>query len=380
MVTRHPNATKPRYTYNYQPDYTPLQKIAIFAAVVFAMVMIAITAEFVGDFIHQYHHELNQALAVSLVFIGVMILILIASGVFYVVAMLTLRYRIKRQTLASMAANNRLYVETSKAIKRGNVYLSEQRNEHGIIRYKPLPKHAKQQPKIERIESVALPIAEATFSSEPKNTLLSDIEPMQRLLIVGGQNSGKTTLLKHIAHQRSAAGNVLILDSHNHAGKWSDDYRIVGHGRDYQAIETELRNLVSVMDSRYKEYASGRIGERGHDLITVISDEFTTIAENINGLDSYLLPLLTESRKVGIDFIVACHSETAGSLGLKGRFDLKKNFDAVLRLKNYSGKRLIHLDNGEDIIEYAHCGEFKERYSIKPSQSFTNKLDLILNK
>jgi molybdopterin-guanine dinucleotide biosynthesis protein len=66
---------------------------------------------------------------------------------------------------------------------------------------------------------------------------------MQRLLIVGGQNSGKTTLLKHIAHQRSLTGSVLILDSHNHAGKWSDKYRIVGHGRDYAAIETELHNL-----------------------------------------------------------------------------------------------------------------------------------------
>ena len=101
------------------------------------------------------------------------------------------------------------------------------------------------------------------------------------------------------------------------------------------------------MDARYKEYATGKVKERQHDLITVISDEWTTLSENINNLDSYLLPLLTESRKVGIDFIIACHSETAGSLGLKGRFDLKKNFDAVLRLKNVCGNRLINLDKME---------------------------------
>lgn len=85
--------------------------------------------------------------------------------------------------------------------------------------------------------------------AEIKTTLLSDISDYQRLLIVGGQNSGKTTLLKHIAQQRRAAGSVLILDSHNTAGKWARDYRIVGHGRDYSAIETELKNLVAVMDS-----------------------------------------------------------------------------------------------------------------------------------
>ena len=177
---------------------------------------------------------------------------------------------------------------------------------------------------------------------------------------------------------------MLILDSHNTIGKWANHYRIVGHGRDYSAIETELKNLVEMMDGRYKELANGKIKERGHDLITVISDEFTTIAENIKNLDSVLLPLLTESRKVGIDFIVACHSETASSLGLKGRFDLKKNFDAVLRLKNISGKRLIDLDNGESIINYHHVGQFINNAAVNyqthfVSNDFNAKLELILN-
>jgi hypothetical protein len=244
-----------------------------------------------------------------------------------------------------------------------------------------LPKHAKQQPKTELLESVAPPISEATPEPEIKTTLLNDIEQCQRLLLVGGQNSGKTTLLKHIARQRSSAGSVLVLDSHNTLGKWSSDYRIVGHGRDYNAIETELKNLVAVMDSRYKELASDKIKEREHELITVISDEWTTVSKNIDNLDCYLLPLLTESRKVGIDLILATHSQTAESLGLKGKADLKTAFDAVLILKNISGKRLIDLYNGESIINYHHCGAFIEnRYAIKPSPQFTKTLDSILSK
>lgn len=207
---------------------------------------------------------------------------------------------------------------------------------------------------------------------EVPRDLLADIKPLQRMLIVGGQNAGKTTLLKHIAAAKSQQGGVLILDSHNYVGKWEEAYRVVGHGRDYAAIETELKKLVSLMDKRYKEYATGEIGERQHELITVISDEWTTIAENINSLDQLLTPLLTESRKVGIDFIVACHSETAGSLGLKGRFDLKKNFDAVLRLQNSGGVRTVKLDNWESVTEYHHPGAYQEREVsiLKGSQVF----------
>ena len=327
----------------YEPDYSPLQKIAIFAALTFALVLIVITGQFFYEFIRTYRTELNTAVFYGLAFLGVLFLIVATYSAFYVLAMLTLNYQTKREAIKSAQSNTDLFGATAKQIKAGAVYLSEQRTEQGIVRFKALPKHSKKQPKPvhETAAPLALPLPEI------KNSILSDIEPLQRLLIVGGQNSGKTTLLKHIANQRSVTSNVLIFDSHNHAGKWNDDYRIVGHGRDYQAIETELKNLVSVMDARYKEYATGKVKERQHDLITVISDEWTTLSENINNLDSYLLPLLTESRKVGIDFIIACHSETAGSLGLKGRFDLKKNFDAVLRLKNVCGNRLINLDKME---------------------------------
>lgn len=270
-----------------------------------------------------------------------------------------------------------IFDATAQRISSGQVYLSNYKTADANLCVKAIPREIKQ-------TNSALSEELQLIEPELKTTLLNDLEPLQRLLIVGGQNAGKTTLLKHIAKQRSLAGTVLILDSHDHAGKWNDDYKIVGHGRDYKSIETELNNLVKIMDARYKEYASGKIKEREHELITVISDEFSTIAENVNNLDSVLLPLLTESRKVGIDLILACHSETAGSLGLKGRFDLKKNFDAVLRLKNIAGSRIITLDNWECKSDYQHCGIFNDVQN-KPKSSnylnteFTNKLTEIMS-
>jgi hypothetical protein len=224
-------------------EYTPAQKIAIFTAIVFALVLIAIAGKFAYEFVQDYRSQLNQALLYGLGFIAVLGLILLTYAAFYVMAILALHYQTKRlyaeeqrQQLHSVNAHNQLFTATAEQIRTSAVYLSEQKTEQGIVRFKSLP--------------------------------------------------------KHIAHQRNRAGNVLILDSHNHVGKWNDDFRIVGHGRDYSAIEKELKNLVAVMDSRYKEYSSGKVRERDHDLITVISDEWTTIAENLNNLDAVLLPLL----------------------------------------------------------------------------------------
>ncbi len=367
--------------HEYQPEYSPLQKIALAAVLLFALMITGIAGNFVYGFIQTYKAELTTGLFYLCGVLGLATVILIASATAYAVCMLWLRVEssraenaLKMQNIHTITAANELHAATIRQLDKGQIYLTEQRNHDGMVKFKALPKHQTKPKELPREPETAAPAVMAL--PQPKTTLLSDIEPLQRLLIVGGQNSGKTTLLKHIAHQRSRAGDVLILDSHNHAGKWNDNFRIVGHGRNYQAIETELKNLVAVMDARYKEFATGKVREREHDLITVISDEWTTIAENLSNLDGVLLPLLTESRKVGIDFIIACHSETASSLGLKGRFDLKKNFDAILRLKNYSGNRVIHLDNGETIEEYQHCGMFKENPKL---QTFNKSLDKILS-
>jgi hypothetical protein len=275
--------------------------------------------------------------------------------------------QVYQQKLFQIKLNNGFTEAMIAQMKTGRVFLSEQKTLDGVVKFQALSKKAVK-------ENAELPLLSNHEAEQPKDGLLADLVDCQRLLIVGGQNAGKTTLLKHIAKQRSGRGEIVILDSHNHVGKWHDSYRVIGHGRDYKAIEKEFKNLVAVMDGRYKEYASGKVGERQHSLITVMSDEYTTIAENTTGLDAFLLPLLTESRKVGIDFIVACHSETAGSLGLKGRFDLKKNFDAILRLKKINNNRLVTVDNGETAIVYQHPGFFTDDSRYEMTELKNSKL------
>lgn len=147
MITRHPRATKPRTTYQHNPDYSPLQKIAIATALTLAFVFIGITGNFVYEFVHEFKAELNTAFFYGLAFLGVLFLIVATYAAFFVLAMLTLHYQAKRQTLKTTQSNNDLFNATAKQIKAGTVYLSEQRTEQGIVRFKALSKHSQKQSK-----------------------------------------------------------------------------------------------------------------------------------------------------------------------------------------------------------------------------------------
>lgn len=195
---------------------------------------------------------------------------------------------------------------------------------------------------------------------DPLKPLLPAIVNLQRILIVGGQGSGKTTLMQWIAHERLKKGSVLLLDSHDFPAKWPQGCQIVGNGRQYQLIARAMQALVDKMGDRYKEYSAGVVGEREHELITTMADEWTLLPEYIDDIGQFLGPILTESRKVAIDLILGTHSETARSLGLKGRYDLKGNFDVIVRLQNISGQRFAVADFGDGGQRYELPGPFNQ--------------------
>lgn len=352
-----------------------IEKIGLCLLLIFGMSLIALTCNFFYEFLGTYKEELNTTLFTFAMIATGLIALLLLAWVIFIIAMLWLRVQDKRaenahnrEKLNHETINNRLVDATQRQLDNGLIYLSEQTTEYGKVKFKSLSSR----PEVKTPPLALSPVLELP---DIKNTLLDDIAPLQRLLIIGGQNTGKTTLLKHIAKQREQNSDVLIIDSHNTQGKWNNNYRIVGHGRDYKAIEIELNSLVSLMDSRYKELASGKVKEREHSIITVISDEWTTVSKNLNNLDAVLLPLLTESRKVGIDFILATHSETAQSLGIKGAYDLKNNFDATLKLSLENKKRFVHI--GEN--KYHHCGAFIDSNNQAKEPSFNDSLDAILD-
>jgi ABC-type oligopeptide transport system ATPase subunit len=165
----------------------------------------------------------------------------------------------------------------------------------------------------------------------------------QRILLVGGSGSGKTTLMHHLVDARLSQGRVIIFDPHDQAGKWNA--YSVGGGRDYQAIESGLQEVLTEMNNRYESYSSGT-PERGFDRLSIFIDEFVNLSLFIPGLQEIIKPLLVESRKVGIDILIAGQSKRARNLSLSGNYDLLSSFDVKVDLINESGIRKCLVDTG----------------------------------
>lgn len=190
---------------------------------------------------------------------------------------------------------------------------------------------------------------------EPMKPLLPLMVHAERLLFVGGMKSGKTTNLLWLAYERQKVGRVIVIDSHTTPAKWPAGCQVIGAKRNYRTIEALLKWLVKEMDRRFADMADGLVGERGHQIITVISDEWTLLPDAIPNVKDYIKPLLTESRKAGLDFFLAAHDHTCEALGLQGVSGLKKGFDAIIFCER-------HLDT--EAHETRVAFDFKEKDAV----------------
>lgn len=182
----------------------------------------------------------------------------------------------------------------------------------------------------------------------------------QRLLINGGMGSGKTNLLRWIAYEKARMSKVLVIDTHAAPGLWPiDQQAVLGRGRNWPAVELALQNLLGIMDRRYKDIDAGTVGYRGHEIITVIADEWTMIPQMIGAdiIKAYSKPVLIESRKVGIDFILATHDTTVESLGTRGMGGLIRAFDWIVETQKRDGQYICKLRKPgqklSEAVEYA---------------------------
>jgi hypothetical protein len=177
--------------------------------------------------------------------------------------------------------------------------------------------------------------------------LLAALDAVQRCLIVGASDSGKTTLLQWLVSRRLQTSKVIVIDPHAYPDKWPHCV-VVGTGRNYAEIDRALEALVRLMTKRYDEIGKGIVAEQGHTRITILIDEWRAIVYNVKGASEAIKALLTESRKAAFSVFVASHSDRAKPLGLEGEYDLKDGF-AVVRLSMANGQRQATLDlgNGE---------------------------------
>lgn len=187
--------------------------------------------------------------------------------------------------------------------------------------------------------------------------LLAALDSVQRCLIVGASDSGKTTLLQWLVSRRLNTSKVIVIDPHSYPGKYPA-CDVIGQGRNYPEIERALSALVKLMTKRYDEIGKGIVAEMHHSRITILIDEWRAITGNLGKPASDAIKaLLTESRKAAFSVFVASHSDRARPLGLEGEYDLKDGF-CIVRLAVVNGSRTATLDMGNGEVPAVLPGPF----------------------
>ena len=174
--------------------------------------------------------------------------------------------------------------------------------------------------------------------------LLPILDSAQRVLIIGASDSGKTNLLQWVVSRRTGA--IIVIDPHSSPNKWPKSARVVGAGSNHPEIETTLDNLIGVMVQRYKEISAGLVREGEHPKLTIIIDEWMSIAYQCQNAQDVMVRLLTESRKAAMSVIIGSHSERVKSLGLDGKGDLRDGFLFVRLWLESTGERRATYDYG----------------------------------
>jgi energy-coupling factor transporter ATP-binding protein EcfA2 len=169
----------------------------------------------------------------------------------------------------------------------------------------------------------------------PTTITLSSIAKGDNILLIGGKGTGKTTLLNALIAARS--GTLLVLDPHYSPGDWARATTIVGAGRNYQSIETALKEMQKELDGRYQSRSHG---EGVFDQITLCGDEWRSISKNIEDAGRIVTALATEGRKVRITLLAASHNDTVGSLGTAGDKEaFLSSFDFLIYLGVFASRR-----------------------------------------
>lgn len=187
------------------------------------------------------------------------------------------------------------------------------------------------------------------FDERPvvKIDLIDALSDVERCLIVGASNAGKTTLLQHLVADRLAAGfEVIVIDPHASPGKWPVGTQVIGAGERYEEIEVALQEIKALKKARYEEIAAGLVPEGGHPRTLIIIDEYYDLSVHIKGLSFILLSLLTGGRKANMHTFTGVHSDDVRTLGIEGQGKLRKGFVLVRLELNEDHQRIATIDFG----------------------------------
>lgn len=155
----------------------------------------------------------------------------------------------------------------------------------------------------------------------------SQVVGFERVLVAGPPESGKTSVLQHLAAMWE--GELWVGDPHDNRRTWPSSARVVGGGQDYAAIESLAVEFALEIGRRYDiRHEQGDVV--GVDPLMLLVDEWYEIWLNRPEVAEQWQVALTGGRKVKSGVALGSHSAQVGPLGLDGRGDLLKAFILVM--------------------------------------------------
>ena len=160
------------------------------------------------------------------------------------------------------------------------------------------------------------------------------------VLVAGETGSGKSSAMVEVLRARAGA---VVLDPHWNGRDWGGA-RVIGAGRDFDAIRSYMDEMRRMLKERYEARAGGRTDFAP---LTVAVDEMPAIVGAVGReIEAVWREWLREGRKVGLFLVLATQSTRVRTLGIEGEKDLLENFTYVLALGNVARREYGALANG----------------------------------
>lgn len=207
---------------------------------------------------------------------------------------------------------------------------------------------------IKQIAPPALPLLEAAPSP-----LLPTLKAVERIMIYGPPDSGKTTLLRYLVDLKLEIGKVLVIDPHGNKPKWGHTSHI-GQGRDFRGIGIMLDQIVKEITFRFEQEAIHPELIDNHPYVTVVIDELRAIVKECKVAGKCLGTIICEGRKINIHIVFIAHSKTVKGLGIEGEGDIRTGITQVTLYGNKDVERSAtrHIIGFEEPVKVALPGAY----------------------
>lgn len=255
----------------------------------------------------------------------------------------------KQVTFELQARTERLVAEAQKLILETQTFTASAPPGHQLylinrINYNAIPLHLQQGPngnwETNQLNHATRQLsAQKNITIEPvaaTKELLPLIQDFERLLIIGGSKSGKTTIAQWLIDYKMNRGQTIVVTPH--ADGSTPKEITIGGGRNFEECSSMMYWLCREMSLRYKEIDLGNKRYEDFDSITIFIDEWDSVTgwaidEKRPEISKHLAQLLREARKIQIFLCLISHSRRVGALGLEGLGDLRDSF-TILQLKH----------------------------------------------